>query len=111
MPGDKARRRQAREDRRTYHHIEDDQHAAACERQIQALGHRAAGSLDTLARLKRHYDDGLSVLALAVAGLRAQDYSDAEIGRALGCTRQAVGERFGRKGSLDTGPVESGVAG
>ena len=70
-----------------------------------ALARRAGFNLDTLARLKEHYDDGPSVLALAVAGLRAEGYSDGEIGVALHCTRAAVGQRFGRKGNLYTGPM------
>jgi hypothetical protein len=52
---------------------------------------------------------GPSVLALAVAALRAQGYSDSEIGAALYCTRAAVGQRFGRKGDLYTGPAGTGV--
>jgi hypothetical protein len=108
---DRDRRRQRREDRRKYHHIEDDQHAEACERQTLALARRASANLDTLARLKEHYDDGPSVLALAVAGLRAEGYSDGEIGRALGVSRQAVWNRFGSTGRMYTGPAESGVAG
>jgi hypothetical protein len=108
---DKARRRQRVADRRKYHHVEDDQQAQACQRQTLALARRAGGSLDTLARLQEHYDDGPSVLTMAVAGLRAQGYSDGEIGRALGITRAAVGQRFGRKGDLYAGPPESGVAG
>jgi hypothetical protein len=93
---DRDRRRQRREDRRKYHHIEDGQQAEACERQALALAlaRRAGSNLETLARLKEHYDDAPSVLALAVAALRAQGYSDGEIGAALGlhqgCGRPAV---------------------
>lgn len=94
---DKARRRQRREDRRRYHHIEDGQHADATNAMTLALARRAGADLGTLARLQEHYDDGPAVLALAVAALRAQDYTDGEIGAALGITRQAVGQRFGRK--------------
>jgi DNA-directed RNA polymerase specialized sigma24 family protein len=105
---DKARRRQRVADRRKHHHIEDDQQAAATERQTLALARRASTNLETLARLKEHYDDGPSVLALAVAGARSQGYSDAEIGAALHCTRAAVGQRFGRKGDLYTGMAGTG---
>src|SRR6266702_4105654 len=105
---DKDRRRQRVADRRKHHHIEDDQQAAATERQTLALARRAGTNLETLARLKGHYDDGPAVLALAVAGARAQGYSDPEIAAALHCTRAAVGQRFGRKGDLYTGPAESG---
>jgi hypothetical protein len=108
---DKAWRRQRVADRRKHHHIEDDQQAAATERQTLALARRASTNLETLERLKAHYDDGPAVLALAVAGARAQGHSDSAIGAALHCTRAAVGQRFGRKGDLYTGPAESGAAG
>ena len=105
---DKARRRQRVADRRKHGHIEDDQQAAAANRQALALARRAGSNLDTLARLKEHYDDGPSVLALAVAALRAEGYSDSQIGSALGVTRYAVGLRFGRRGDLYTGPPGTG---
>ena len=105
---DKARRRQRVADRRKYNHIQDDQQAEACQRQTLALARRAGGNLDTLARLQEHYDDGPSVLALAVAALHAQGYSDGEIGQALGITRQAVWKRFPRQPQVDTGPAISG---
>ncbi len=108
---DKDRRRQRVADRCKHHHIDDDQQAAATERQTLALARRASTNLETLARLKEHYDDGSAVLALAVAGARAQGHSDSSIGAALHCTRAAVGQRFGRKGDLYTGPAESGAAG
>jgi hypothetical protein len=99
---DKARRRQRVADRRKYHHIEDGQQADATDRQALALARRAGSNLDTLARLKEHYDDGPSVLALAVAGLRAAGYSWADIGAALDITRQSAWERFGRQGDPDS---------
>ena len=108
---DRERRKQRREDRRRFHHIEDGQQAEACLRQTLALARRAGSNLDTLARLKEHYEDGPSVLALAVAGLRARGYSWAEIAGALDITRQSAWERFGRQGHPDTGPAESGAAG
>lgn len=98
---DKARRRQRVVDRRKYNHAEDDQQAAATERQTLALARRAGSNLGTLARLKEHYDDGPSVLALAVAGAQSRGYSWAEIGQALGTTRQAAQQRFGRQGCVD----------
>jgi DNA-directed RNA polymerase specialized sigma24 family protein len=91
---DRGRRKQRVADRRKYNHIEDQQQAEACQRQTLALDRRAGSNLETLARLKEHYDDAPSVLALAVAALRAQGYSDGEIGAALGlhqgCGRPAV---------------------
>jgi hypothetical protein len=108
LAADRARRRQRVADRRKHGHIEDYQQAEACQRQTLALARRAGSNLDTLARLRDHYDDGPAVLALAVAGARAQGYSDGEIGRALGVTRAAVGQRFGRKGDLYARPAGTG---
>jgi hypothetical protein len=102
-------RRQRVADRRKHGHIEDDQQADATSRQALALARRAGSNLDTLARLAGHYDDGPSVLALAVAGLRAQGYSDGEIGAALGITRQAVWKRFPRQPEVDAGPAGTEV--
>lgn len=110
LAGDRQRRRQRREDRRRYRHIEDPEQADACDRQALAFARRAASNLYTLARLSEHYDDGPAVLALAVAGLRSEGYSDAEIGAALGISRQAVGQRFGRKREVHTGPAGRGRA-
>ena len=100
---DKQRRRQRVADRRKYRHIEDHQQAEACERQTLALARRAGGNLDTLARLAEHYAEGPAVLALAVTGLRAQRYSDGEIGAALGISRQAVWKRFSRQPEVGAG--------
>lgn len=94
---ERDQRRQRRTDRRRYHWIQDQDQADATERQTQALARRASGNLDTLARLAEHYADGPSVLALAVAGARAHGYTDGEIGRALGVTRQAIRQRFPRQ--------------
>jgi hypothetical protein len=105
---DKARRRQRVADRRKYNHIEDHQQASATQRQTLALARRAGSNLDTLARLKEHYDEGPAVLALAVAALRAEGYSDGLIGQALGVTRYAVGLRFGRRGHLYAGLAGTG---
>jgi hypothetical protein len=102
-------RRQRVADRRKYNHIQDDQQADACRRQALALARRAGGNLDTLARLAEHYDDGPSVLAMAVAGLRAQGISDGLIGQALGITRQAVWKRFPRQPEVDAGTAGTGV--
>ena len=110
IAADKARRRQRVADRRKYNHIEDEQQAGATERQTLALARRAGSNLDTLTRLKEHYADGPAVLGLAVAALRAEGYSDGEIGQALGVTRYAVGLRFGRRGDLYAGPAGSRAA-
>ena len=44
--------------------------------------------------MARHLDD---LTAMAVEGCRARGYPDPVIADALGITRQAVGQRFGRK--------------
>jgi hypothetical protein len=119
LAADKARRRQRTADRRKYGHIEDDRQNEGTERQTLAWARRAGTNLDTLARLREHYQDGPAVLALAVAGLRSEGYSDTEIGQALGhprdFARQAVGQRFGRRKQGDrssddlyTGPAGTG---
>jgi hypothetical protein len=101
---DRQRRRQRRVDRRKYGHVEDPDYVAASVRVLGGLGRRAGSSLDALDALHRFIArDGPAVLAVAVDGLRAQGYSDGEIGGALGITRQAVGQRFGRKGGVHTG--------
>ncbi len=110
LADEKARRRQRVADRRSYHHIEDDQQAAATERMTLGLARRAGSNLDTLADLKRHYEDGPSVLALAVAGARAQGYSWGEIAHALGVTRQAARERFHCQAGPDGATAGTGDA-
>lgn len=66
----------------------------------------AAGDLDMLAGLagiRRSID---TEIARAVAGCRDRGLSDEIIGAALGVTRMAVGQRYGRKGSF-TGTRQS----
>jgi hypothetical protein len=107
---DRQRRRQRREDRRKYGHIEDPDYAAASVRILDGLGRRAGVNLDALEALNRFITgDGPAVLGLAVDGLRARGYSDAEIGSALGITRQGVGQRFGRKHGVYAGPAQTGT--
>jgi hypothetical protein len=91
---DKARRKQRTADRRQHRWIEYEQYADMFARQAAAMGHRAGGDLGALQRLAQHYDDGTFVMGLAVSGLQARGYSDAEIAGALGVTRQAVSQRW-----------------
>lgn len=74
--------------------------AAASERIITALGRRAALDPEALACLRnvREHLDGQ--VATAVVSLRAFEYSDGEIGVALGVTKQAVSARFPRQDAL-----------
>lgn len=98
-----ADERERRRRRRRNRGGTDDEKVAAVIGQLsRSLASRAAATLETLALLKRHYDDGPAMLTLAVAGARSQGYSDADIGRALGVTGSAVGERYGRRGSIPT---------
>jgi hypothetical protein len=108
---DKARRRQRKKDDRENGNYDESQLADRNDRQTLALARRASTNLETLERLKAHYDDGPSVLALAVAGARAQGRSWGAIAQALGVTRQTAWERFHCQTGPDTGPAESGVAG
>lgn len=101
LAADKERRRQRKRDDKTHGNYDDDDLADRDNRLARAHAVRAGRNLDTLTRLKQHYDDGPAVLALAVAGARAQGFSDAEIGRALGITRQAVWKRFTRQPGVD----------
>jgi len=102
------RKRQAKTDKRNQPGLADEGFKA--ENYIDSLlvksvVPRAGRSLEHLARLRQHYDDGPEVLALAVAGLRARvkpkPYSDTEIGMALGYekefARQEVHRRFGSR--------------
>ncbi len=91
--------------------IENDSYADGVVRLIRSMGKRAAVDLEALTWLAGAADYARGALAMAVDGCRARGYSDGEIGAALGITRQAVGQRFGRKRDVHAGPAESGVAG
>ena len=91
--------------------IEDTDYAAGVVRLIRSMGKRASADLDALQWLAGAADYARSALAVAVDGCRARGYSDGEIGAALGITRQAVGQRFGRKRDIHAGPAGSEPAG
>ena len=88
---------------------ESDAYGRAVVRMIGGMGRRASADLDALAALADAVDNARAILALAVDGCRARGYSDGEIGAALGITRQAVGQRFGRKRDVHAGLTGSGV--
>jgi DNA-directed RNA polymerase specialized sigma24 family protein len=90
---------------------ENSSYAASVVRQIRRMGVRASADLEALKWLAGAADHARTALAMAVDGCRAGGYSDGEIGAALGITRQAVGQRFGRKRDVHTGPADSGAAG
>jgi hypothetical protein len=93
-----AKRRQRRIDNRTHGNYDEAQLTERNIRVIGKQGERAGdGNLDALAALGsmlRHVDD---CIGLAVEGCRAKGYSDPEIASALGISRQAIGQRYGRK--------------
>lgn len=103
---DLCRRRGQRAERKT----ENGDYAASVVRQIRSMGLRASEDLYALGWLAAAVDHARTALDLAVAGCRARGYSDAEIGAALGITRQAVGQRFGRKRDVHIGPSLTGGA-
>jgi hypothetical protein len=76
-------------------------------RQIKSMGRRASTDLEALQWLAGAANYARVALAMAVDGCRAQGHSDGEIGAALGITRQAVGQRFGRKRDVHAGQPET----
>jgi hypothetical protein len=102
---DEHRRKGHRAERKT----ENDDYAKSVVRQIRSMGVRASADLYALAWLSAAVDHARTALDLAVDGCRSRGYSDAEIGAALGITRQAVGQRFGRKRDVYTGPDATGL--
>lgn len=103
LSDDKAKRRQRKRDDREHGNYDESQLTGRNVRLLQRQGVRAGSNLDALsgmAQARKLIDDGI---ALAVGGLRDCGYSDEEIGQALGVTRQAVWQRYGRKGLLTTG--------
>jgi len=73
-----------------------DVSAAVC-RLIKALGKRVAeedpDDLHVLVRVEQALEHAWGT---AVTGLRSTGHTDAQIGKALGCTKQAVQQRFPR---------------
>jgi hypothetical protein len=88
--------------------VENGTYAAGLARQITRMGTRAAGDLPALADLAAMEGRARDALAAAVAASRAQGYSDADIGAALGVTRQAVWKRFGRQPQVDASAAPGG---
>ena len=91
--------------------IEDDSYAAGVVRLIRKMGVRASADLEALRWLAGAAEHARGALAVAVDGCRARGYSDGEIGAALGISRQALGQRFGRKRDVHAGTPESGGGG
>lgn len=94
-----ARRQQLRRDRANQRNRKDDDKIIyAAQSLLKSLATRGGYTLETLAELRQLVDvDGPKAITAAVHGARAQGYSDAEIGRALGVTSEAIGQRYGRR--------------
>jgi hypothetical protein len=90
--------------------IEDDSYAAGVVRLIRKMSIRASADLEALKWLAGAAEHARGALAVAVDGCRSRGYSDGEIGAALGISRQAVGQRFGRKREVYAGQPESRTA-
>lgn len=98
---DREQRRQRKIDNRNHGNYDESDFTRRNLAVVASQGERAAsGNLDALAALGSLHKHVGTWIRWAVEGCRAEDYSDAEIGVALGITRQSVGERFGRKGTL-----------
>lgn len=107
----KELRRQRRREARKYHWYDEDQLAARNARIVKRNAERATANLDALTSLASLADHAQEMIALAVDGLRANGYSDTEIGVAIGYprrgARQAVGQHYGRRGASEREPSGS----
>lgn len=82
----------------------DDDVAEAIGRMINAFGRRCAEADPDTGSLLRFLRDRLDeAYAVAVDGWRAAGITDAQIGRELGVTKQAVQKRWPRKPPRDAG--------
>ena len=70
--------------------------AAVC-RLIRSVGHRVAQEDETsLVELQKLEEELRTAWCVAIAGLRAAQVTDGQIGQVLGVTRQAVEQRWPR---------------
>ena len=77
--------------------VQNDEYASFIRRVLRAYARRvAAGDVDALADMTGLASKLDEAISEAVAGLRATDYSWAEIAIRLGVTRQAAQQRWGR---------------
>jgi hypothetical protein len=103
---DRAVRRQRRADAKRWY--DEEQLADRNLRLLDATGKRAERSLDALEWLGQANSRTDELIALAVAGLRAQGVSWELIGEALGITRQAAWQRFGRQDAFTADRLAGG---
>lgn len=99
-------RRQRRADAKRWY--DEEQLADRNLRLLDAAGKRAERSLDALEWLGQANSRTDELIALAVAGLRAQGVSWELIGEALGITRQAAWQRFGRQDAFTADRLAGG---
>jgi DNA-directed RNA polymerase specialized sigma24 family protein len=101
LQAEAAKRRQRRLDNRRHGNYDEFQLTERNLRVVGKQGERAGdGNLDALAALgatARFVDEQI---AQAVAKCRARGYTDPEIAEMLGVTRQALGQRYGRKKNI-----------
>ncbi len=95
-----AREQEVRRRRRGDRQTEDHVFADAARRMIRALGRR--GGFEALYRLEA---DVAAAQMVAVERMRAEGFSDAEIGAGVGITRQAVRQRVERQRGVVAGPT------
>ena len=96
-PGDKAALSRGRPRRRAAYR-ETPEVSAAVVRLVTAIGRRVAdGDPEDLPELVRVERAVAEAFRFGVAGLRAEGRSDAEIGRVLGVSKQAVAQRWPRE--------------
>lgn len=74
----------------------EPENVARWHREVAAIGNAAAEDPEAFAQAEAVLYDLRNRLIYAVHKLRAGGYSDSDIGRALGVTRQAVQQRFPR---------------
>jgi hypothetical protein len=91
--------------RRARRHVETREFGAMVARMIRAYGRRVADAdpedLADLVAMRSQLDDAISV---AVGNLRAHHgFTWASIGDALGCSKQAAQQRYGRTGTTAGG--------
>jgi hypothetical protein len=105
------RKRQRKADDRTHHNYDESDFTRRNLAVIASQGKRAEkGSLAALTSLSDLHKHTGTWIRWAVEGCRAEGYSDPEIAEALGITRQSVGARFGRKGTLTSDGQPGGAA-
>lgn len=77
--------------------VENDAYQAFACRVVRAYGRRAARDPEAVAGMLALYEETARQMHGAVQGLRDRGWSDGEVGRVLGVSRQAVRQRWPRK--------------